>query len=439
MKSPFRLAIGLVVLCLFAAGAKAQDFYRNVASARSLAHGGIHVPSTTGALDALAANPASLTSLSGPVLDLSVSSVFARGSFSNSVNDDAKLKTSPGVLPFGAFGTPIKGSRFSFGLGFMPELMTAADWEYVDAPGAAGATYGLQKHKSAILAARSAAGVGVFLGPRLSVGATVGAVYNSNTLEAPYIFQSHPALAGLKTLLDLHTTGVGWNTSVGVLARPSDKVNLGFAWKSRTVIESEGNASGNAGVQFAALGLPAQPDFHYSAMVRNVLPQSILANVLWQADSRWLLAFQTNWVNWERAFVNLPVTLTNGTNPDINGLLQSDSIVDGIPLNWKNQFSFRGGFERTLTESFSWRGGFAHATNPVPESTLLPLTAAIMSDQMSTGFGYQMGRSRFDLAYSFGFAAESSVGNSAILSGEYDNSRVRVGMQSLTFNTSFQF
>jgi long-subunit fatty acid transport protein len=120
-------------------------------------------------------------------------------------------------------------------------------------------------------------------------------------------------------------------------------------------------------------------------------------------------------------------------------LLQSDSIVDGIPLNWKNQFSFRGGFERTLTESFSWRGGFAHATNPVPESTLLPLTAAIMSDQMSTGFGYQMGRSRFDLAYSFGFAAESSVGNSAILSGEYDNSRVRVGMQSLTFNTSFQF
>jgi long-subunit fatty acid transport protein len=318
--------------------------------------------------------------------------------------------------------------------------MTVADWDYFDAPGVGGASYGLQRHKSAILATRSAAGFGIYLNPRLSVGGTVGAVYNSNTLQAPYVFQSHPALQGLKTLLDLHTTGIGWNSSLGVLARPSDKVHIGVAWKSRTVIESEGDASGNAGVQFAAIGLGgAQPDFHYSAKVRNVLPQSVLVNFLWQADSRWLIGFQTNWINWGNAFVNLPVSLSNGTNPDINGLLQSDAIVDAVPLNWKNQASFRFGVERSLTENASWRAGFAHSTNPVPESTLLPLTAAIMADQLSTGIGYRIGRSRFDLAYSFGLAAESNVGNSSILSGEYDNSRVRVGMQSLTLNTSFHF
>jgi long-chain fatty acid transport protein len=439
MKLPFRTAVVLAVIVLIASSAHAQDFYWNVAGARSMANGGIYVPSTSGALDALAANPAGLTALSRPTLDLSVSSVFARGSFSNAVNSDQPLKTSPGVLPFGAFASRIGQSRFSVGVGVMPEMMTVADWSYVDAPGVGGASYGLQQHKSSILAARSAAGVGVFVNSKLSLGATVGAVYNRNELVAPYIFQSHPALKGLKTLLDLKTDGFGWNASVGMLARPSDELHFGFAWKSRTVIESEGEASGNAGQQFAALGIPFQPDFQYSAAVRNVLPQSMLVSVLWQADSRWLLAFQTNWVNWKRAFVTLPVDLTNGTNPDINGLLQSDSIQDGVPLNWNNQASFRFGVERSVTESVSWRGGFAHSTNPVPESTLLPLTAAIMADQISTGFGYRVGRSRFDVAYSFGLTAESSVGQSALLSGEYNNSQVRVGMQSVTFNTSFQF
>ena len=56
---------------------------------------------------------------------------------------------------------------------------------------------------------------------KISLGVSVGAVYNVNTLETPYVFQSNPALAGLKTLLDLHTTGVGWDTSVGLVATPS--------------------------------------------------------------------------------------------------------------------------------------------------------------------------------------------------------------------------
>ena len=96
--------------------------------------------------------------------------------------------------------------------------------EYVDAPGFAGASYGLQQQQSAILAARSGVGMGVALTKKVDVGVSVGAVYNQNTLDAPYIFQSNPALAGLKTLLAMHTTGFGWNTSVGVIARPTDRL-----------------------------------------------------------------------------------------------------------------------------------------------------------------------------------------------------------------------
>jgi long-subunit fatty acid transport protein len=284
------------------------------------------------------------------------------------------------------------------------------------------------------------AGVSFSVSPRLALGATIGADYNQNTLEAPYIFQQQPVLAGLKTLLNLHTSGMGWNTSVGAIVHPTNKLSLGLSWKSRTVINSEGNASGDVGAQLAALGISGVPtSFHYSANVRNVLPQSVMASLNWRVNPRWLLALQANFVNWNDAFVTLPVALTNGTNPVINSLVNSTSLNDGVPLNWKDQVSLHGGFERLLTESVSVRGGFAHANNPVPGSTLSPLTAAIMQNQLTTGLGYRHARYHVDLAYSYGLRGRADVQQSGLLSGEYSNSVVRVGTQALTLGTSLQF
>lgn len=123
---------------------RAQDFYWHTAGSRSQALGGTYVASSSDVLGALAANPAGLTELRGRNLNLETDAVFARGSFNDSVNSDAPLTNSAGAVPYGAFGMPIGHSRFSFGVGMTPELLSTADWRYVDAPGSAGASYGLQ-------------------------------------------------------------------------------------------------------------------------------------------------------------------------------------------------------------------------------------------------------------------------------------------------------
>jgi long-subunit fatty acid transport protein len=439
MKFRRNLYLLIIVFAFLTVSASAQDFYWNSASTRSLALGGAYVPSTSDAIGALTTNPAGLTYLSGPTLDLSMSAVFARGSFSNSVNNNAPMTTSPGVIPYGAFGMPIGKSRFSFGVGFAPDMVSVSDWRYVDAPGFAGVTYGMQEQKSAILAGRAMVGLSYAFNHKLSVGVTAGADYNSNTLHAPYIFQSQPALAGTKTLLDLHTYGTGWNMSVGAMFEPTKNLDLGVAWKSHTVIVTNGLASGDASALFAALGANAPSTFTYNASVKNILPQSVNANVAWHVNPRWTLAFQTDWVNWSNAFVNLPVTLTNGTNPVINSVAGSSTLVDGVPLNWHDQYSFHGGVERMLTESTSLRFGYAHGNDPVPSGTLTPLTAAIMTNQLSTGFAYHRGRSRFDVAYTFDPIAQQQVAQSNLLFTEYNNSTDRVGLQSLSLGYSIQF
>ena len=439
MKVLIRYVLMLCVVALLGTAARAQDFYWNTASVRSNGMGGVYVASSTDVVDALAANPAGLSYLRGRNLNLSADAVFARGSFSNSVNDGAPLGTSAGVVPFGAFGMPIGHTRYSFGVGVMPELLSTADWHYVDAPGTAGATYGLQQQKSAINAVRMSAGLGISLGSRFSLGATVGAVYNTNTLQAPYIFQSQPQLAGLKTLLDLHTNGIGWNASVGAMGQVTKKVHAGLAWKSRTVINSTGSASGDVYAQFAALGINAPSAFTYSAKVQNVLPQSLLASVAWQANPRWLFAFQADWINWSNSFVVLPVSLTNGTNAVINSVVGGDSMQDGVPLHWKDQYGFHVGAEYHLLENTSVRAGFAHANSPVPDSTLTPLNAAILSNEISTGLSYVHGRSRYEISYGFRPEANQSVTQSSLFAGEYNNSTVHVGTQSVSIGYSFQF
>jgi long-chain fatty acid transport protein len=428
-----------ILFAFLSVSASAQDFYWNSASTRSLALGGVYVPSTSDAIGALSTNPAGLTYLSSPTLDLSMSAVFARGSFSNSVNTNSPMTTAPGVIPYGAFGMPIGKSRFSFGVGFAPDMVSVSDWNYVDPPGAFGVTYGMQENKSAILAGRAMAGLSYAFSHKLSVGITAGADYNSNTLHAPYIFQSQPQLAGAKTLLDLHTYGTGWNMSVGAMFEPTKNLDFGVAWKSHTVIVTNGLATGNASALFAALGANAASTFAYNASVTNILPQSVNGNIAWHVNPRWTLAFQTDWVNWNSAFVNLPVTLTNGSNPVINSVAGSSTLVDGVPLNWKDQYSFHGGVERMLTESTSLRFGYAHGNDPVPSGTLTPMTAAIMTNQLSTGFAYHRGRSRFDFAYTYDPTSQQQVTQSNLLAGEYNNSTDRIGLQSLTLGYSFQF
>lgn len=439
MKLRSRLMLLSSALLLAAAGARGQDFYTNAAGVRATSLGGTYVVSSSDAIGALSANAAGLTFLRGENLNLEADLFIPRGSFSNSVNDGAPLNNSPALVPYGAFGMPIGHSRFSFGVGLLPELASRGDWRYVDAPGVAGASYGLQQQKSAIVNARAVAGIGYTVNSRLSIGATFGANYNQNTLDAPYIFQTQPVLAGLKTLLTMHTEGVGYNGSVGVIAQATRSVQLGAAWKSRTVIDSTGHASGDVSAQFAALGVNAPSTFTYNAAVQNVLPQSVLGNVSWQTSKHWLFAFQADWTNWNNAFVNLPVTLTNGTNATINSLVGSTTLQDSVPLHWKDQYGFHAGAERTLTENTVVRFGYAHANDPVPSSTLTPLTAAIMQNQLTTGFAYNPGQSKWEVAYSFHPTATQHVGNSGLLSGEYDASTVKVGTQSVMVGYSYRF
>ena len=389
--------------------------------------------------DALYSNPATLSAIRGPTLELSAGGGFVHGEFSNSANNGNTLNDA-GALGSMAIAAPAGPLRFA--LGVNPDISARARWRYRDAPGGAdGATsYGVVPQESGILLLRTSFGVSWQATSTLSLGASVGLLYNKNSLNAPYVFQSQPILRTAKTTLDLETAGYGWNVEGGFLWKPISSLSLGASYTTRSRIVSDGRASGNADTQFANLGVgSARPDFAYDASVINVFPQQVSAGMGWQAMPKLLLSAQMDWINWANSFNTLRVRLKNGNNHDLNGLLGSTSLNDDAPLDWSDQFVWRLGVEYALNPHWTLRAGYSYANNPVPASTLTPLTAAITEHTLTAGVGFHTGPVKIDLAYQWSLPNVLRVGQSALASGEYSNSSVLVTEQWVGLTTTIEF
>jgi long-chain fatty acid transport protein len=165
----------------------------------------------------------------------------------------------------------------------------------------------------------------------------------------------------------------------------------------------------------------------------------VTAGVSWQAHKNWRVALQVDWVDWSSAFRQLPVHLRNGNNAAINAAVGSNAMDDFVPLNWRDTFDYRAGVEYSATEKLKLRTGYRYGRSPVPDQTLLPLTALINEHVFTTGAGYDWGRWRLDFAYQWELPASRSVGTSGLLSGEYSNSRTEVSIHTLALTASMRF
>jgi long-chain fatty acid transport protein len=327
------------------------------------------------------------------------------------------------------------------GISVIPESMLLADWHYQDPEGGLGGTvsYGYQEDKSEIFVLRPAIGVGVQLCPQLSIGLSLGAIYNKNELISPYIFQNlqPPGPNGAKTLLDLNTSGWGWNAQIGMIYRPLTNLQFGLTYQNKYTVASYGDATGDAYAQFPPTP-PGVLAFHYNAEVDNTFPDQVSLGGSWQFLPNWRVAAQVDWIDWANSFHTLPVKLSNGSNPAVNGVVGS-AFQDNIPLNWQSEFVYRVGLEYDPAENLSLRAGYCYGRNPVPAATLTPMTAAIMENTVTAGIGYRWRNYQFDIAYQCDLPQKENVGTSALLSGEYSNSSTEVYVHWLAATMSVNF
>ncbi len=150
------------------------------------------------------------------------------------------------------------------------------------------------------------------------------------------------------------------------------------------------------------------------------------------------MSAQVDWIDWAHAFDTLHISMSNGSNPGVNGVL-GPGFRDNVPLNWSSEFVYRVGWEYAVTDNLALRLGYAYGQSPVPDSTLTPMTAAITEHTFTAGAGYRWGRYSFDIAYQYYIPATQNVGQSGLLSGEYSNSSTTFSAHVLAIMTGFTF
>ena len=430
------IAMGAIVT---SASAQSVGVFRGTSDAKDAAMAGAGSAVGTTPVVALSWNPAGLASVETPEADVALAAVSARGTFTNRVDSNGLLGNARGVIPEGAVAYPFRQRRIVVAGGVLTDGAIAGSWRYRDAPGAAGATYGLATHRSGVVVLRPTVAVAARLGSRVSVGGSMSMLWNRNELSAPYIFQTQAPLVGLKTMLDVRASGTGWGASLGALVRPARSVTAGLSWRSPTKITTRGRATGDAWAQFAAFGIDAASSFEDSAAVRNSFPSMVAAAVAWEVSPTLRFAGQLERWGWRDAFSSLPITLTNGTNAAINGLVGSNRIEEEVPLDWKNQLVRRAGVEYGWGPTVVLRGGYAYGPSPVPSNTLTPMTAAIVEHTVGFGVGLLQGRTRLDIGYQWSPVKERLVQETALQGSEYDNTSVAVGVQGLVISVGRRF
>lgn len=432
-------------LGIFTSVTRGAGLFGDGADARSISLGGAATAEDGSVIAALSSNPAAL-SISSPLkMEIGAAGVFADAKFDRADGTHARFGIDSAEFPAAgiSFAGPA-GMPFAVGLGFVPEVALEADWRYRDPLGGlgGGASYGLQDQRSRILGLRSNLGVSVALAKWLSLGASAGAINNENELHAPYVFQSQPVLAGFKTLLDLQTDGWGPSFAFGAQLHPAREFTLGLSYRTSSVVYGDGHASGNAAAQLQSLGggfASVDPNFRYDAEVRTKFPQIVSAGAEWQALERLRFIGGIDWINWSDAFDRLEIRLTNGSNPAINGVVGSASMIDVVPLRWRDQFVYRAGLEYAIINGLAARAGYSYARSAVPNETLTPLNAAIFEHKVSAGLGYKIGRYHADIAWQWSLPTTERVGVSGLLDGEYSHSSVRLSEHRLALTTGMDF
>ena len=425
--------------------ASANGIYGNGTGAESMAMGGTDVGWAHSPLEAMGDNPAGLGFLTQGEVDLGGIGASAYGQFTKA-GSGGDLNDTPAGLPEGALGMPLGKSGLSFGVSAIPDAMLMADWHYPDPDGGLGGatSYGNQTDKSEIFVLRMAAGIAWQLNPKFSIGLSAGAIYNKNQLITPYVFQDLNAPDGgfdrAKTLLDLNTSGLGWNGQIGALYRPMTNLQFGVSWQNKYTVRTYGSATGNAYAQFEGNNSSptAATSFHYNAEVDNTFPDEFCFGSSWKFLPKWRVAADVDWIDWKNAFNTLPVKLSNGNDTAVTTALGS-SLQDNIPLNWNSEFVYRVGLEYEVIENLFLRAGYSYGKSPVPDSTLSPLTAAIMENTITAGIGYRWHDWQADLAYQYDLPVTHHVGTSALLDGEYSNSSTQVAINWLALTLSYRF
>ncbi len=484
MKQQLKLALATVLLLMIIIPTLAQNGtqligYDAVTSGRAgTSVGNFDNPSL------MMNNPAGIAFLKSSQMDLSLSFMTPSVYFKNGINNS---KGKNNLFPLGCISyVNQREKKMTYGFGIFTQGGMGADFSlnhymYRDEKG----SYAPQTYHSKFAVMQGGVTAAYKLNSKLSIGVTATVVYSQMEFQMPFsmppsmlkgvidpstgfsfgnMFAAPPASGGLgytELVASANMSGLTsyrFNGRIGLAYKPSDKLSLGLSYSlpidlkyqngtaqmdmtaqmndafgkvvagimqqnpSYTAAQAQAAAMG----QFSSLGIDLSKGAtdKYATSATLGLPQSIAAGISFAASHKLRLSMDLQWLDWASAFNTMHISLSGGTNANINTMLGTNGTMEiPFPLNWKNTVVIKTGAELQASKKLNLRCGYAYGDNPVPETTIFPLFPAIVVHHASVGGSYKVSKFiAINAAYEHAFRNDQTASANSLIGAQFNNS-----------------
>lgn len=379
-------------------------------------------------------NPSALSRMPGLNWEFTLDLLSTNIDYKDPQNDK-KAKDQILALPAlaGAYKSP--KSNMAFGLMVFYPAGFAAEYDLIHG------VYGEQTYKSEVSLLKVMPAFAWQVNDKISIGAAIGPAFQSTKLTMPFTFQTG-TLAGTPALINLETAGTGYTWNLGMQYQFSEKLSLGAVYISKTSVALKGDmdvdVTGHPVLEPLLASAGAGPTANYDLKMDFTWPQIIGGGIAYVPGSGHRIFTDIQWYGWASAFDDLRLKLSNGNNAGINALSGGSSLEDTLPLDWKNSYALKLGYEYH-SEKNTFQGGYIFNRNPVPTSTLTPLIPGILEHALSLGYDHKGQHWILSSAYQYSFGPKESVGTSKIIGGDFDNSTMEVNAHWIFFNLMYRY
>lgn len=404
----------LVVLAgIGAKTARADGLIRDGLGAISGGRGGTNMGlADNGAV--LLDNPGALVNVAGNgLVDLDVDTITSQVHYTDLKPNNVYSHVRPIPIPDVTYIRRSKDRRWAYGIGLY-------------GPAGFGASYDFQNSFAGPQNYQSFGAMGKFMWAtsyrvtdRLSIGGNIGLATSYVNIQGP-LFMQTGVLRGAPSIVDLQGIGYAPTGGFGVqYLMPNDRTTLGLAYTSETRFRLNGIT--NAEV-FGVGPVPVYSRFNSQTTMN--WPRSLAAGFAHRLNDRNIIAADVIWYDWHNAFNQVGINLTNPSNPMVP-LLTGPSIVQNLPLNWRDTVSLRLGYQWMPDGVNIFRFGYVYHASPVPNNTLTPFTDGILLNTFSLGYSRRIGRAYLNAAYQYSFGNTRHVGVSSLAGGDFSNSTLQ--------------
>ncbi len=221
------------------------------------------------------------------------------------------------------------------------------------------------------------------------------------------------------------STGWGIGATIGILAKPTENLSLGFTFKTASKISFEGTAEMLALKAYSYLGVPTE-----SELERDITwPIWVGGGIAFKPTENLTLTADLQWTKWS----DIDVVKTDYKSTAWKALFAwTPEKEEELYFYWEDSLQIRFGLEYMLSENMALRAGYYHDPAPAPDDTMNILLPIFTNNVITVGLGYKTGKLNVDLGFEYLLGKERDVMPS--LHNIPGNYKMRIAVPTISFS-----